>query len=194
MQQPRARALLSFTTAAWLLGGCDSPGGGATESASDSGASATTAAESTGCGAPPESPACATDFDVDPRVTACAQRSEDACKGPIDPDEGADRCAWITARRSPLDATACEDASEVGLCAALEYLGDGCAMQRTCGGDVPGQVYWRVTQECELEAFRESFCGYRPIAWKTCLWSQNVEEGCAQPYPDEGPGVCACAC
>ncbi len=190
---PRALALAASLT----LNAC-SPGssGSATDADADATATTTTTttADATECGAPPPSPMCDPAAELDPREEVCAARSAESCDGPIDPDGGVDSCAWVTARRFAYEATDCAESSEQGLCVALEYLGDGCGEQFTCGGDVAGQVYARVTPSCDVDVFLGSFCGERPIGWLPCAWGQVDGEACEPPFPDEGPAVCSCAC
>jgi len=196
-------ALLSVSLALSFALGCSLFDWAATATDSDS---TTVATESTAttdgsggdtdpalCGDPPAAPPCAQSPSTAPLTTLCRARTTQAqCLA----DAGggsANSCAWATIETYGANDSACSLVAERGECIGIQANASSCT-NTACDGAVSATAYYRFNDQCQIETFTASLCGWQVLDWNECTWDGSSPDACTQPWPSAGPAACRCHC
>ncbi|MEZ4384068.1 MAG: hypothetical protein R3A79_22230 [Nannocystaceae bacterium] len=144
------------------------------------------------CGDPLTDPPCAPAGATTLTALCKARTSAADCLAYAD-GGGANKCAWVAVSSFAPNDFLCAPVSTYGECIGLQTDNTSCA-GAACNGAVSGAAYYRFNDQCQVETFTGSFCGWRVLDWDLCAWSGSTPEGCAQPWPSSGAPACRCSC
>lgn len=208
-RSPRAR-LVSPLPALFLglglgLGGCglydftssatDSDGSTGTDSdatATDGTDGTDTSSDAEACGDPLTDPPCAP-AGASTLTALCKARTSAADCLAFADGGGANKCAWVTVSSFAPGDFLCAPVSAFGECIGLQTDNTSCA-GGACDGAVSAAAYYRFNDQCQVETFTGSFCGWKVLDWDLCAWNGASPDECAQPWPSAGPPACRCNC
>ncbi len=145
------------------------------------------------CGDPPAAPPCAQSPSTSPLTTLCRARTTQAeCLA----DAGggsANSCAWATIETYGAGDSACSLVGERGECIGIQANAGSCT-NTACDGAVSATAYYRFNDQCQVETFTASLCGWQVLDWDECAWDGSSPDACTQPWPSAGPAACRCHC
>ena len=177
----------------WTLSATDSD---ATTDATDS--TATTDGSSTGndpavCGDPPAAPPCAQSPSTSPLTTLCRARTTQAACLADAGGGSANSCAWAMIETYGANDDSCSLTGEHGECIGIQANAGSCT-NSACDGAVSATAYYRFNDQCQVETFTASLCGWQVLDWNECAWDGSSPDACTQPWPSAGPASCRCHC
>ncbi len=145
------------------------------------------------CGDPPAAPPCAQSPSTAPLTVLCRARTTQAeCLA----DAGggsANSCAWATIDTYGANDSSCSRVGQRGECVGIQANAGSCT-NSACDGGVSATVYYRFNDQCQVETFSASLCGWQVLDWDECAWDGSSPEGCSKPWPSAGPAACSCSC
>ena len=144
------------------------------------------------CGEPLTDPLCVPPTTA-PLTALCRARTTQAqCLADAD-DSSANRCAWATVDTYAPSDRSCSPTNQHGECIGLQASDAGCS-NTACDGAVSATAYYRFNDQCQVETFTASLCGWKVLDWSTCSWDGQSPEQCTAPWPSEGAPACRCHC
>ncbi len=144
------------------------------------------------CGEPLADPPCVPPTTA-PLTALCRARPTQAqCLADAD-GSSANRCAWALIDTYGAADQSCSPTEQHGECIGLQANDQSCN-NSACDGALPATAYYRFNDQCQVETFTASLCGWQVLDWSECNWDGQSPEPCTMPWPSEGPPACRCHC